>query len=45
MATDINALRSMPIQNIKSINVLKGAAASIYGSLGGNGVIIITLKN
>jgi|TARA_B110000037_G_scaffold223149_1_gene302864 TonB-dependent SusC/RagA subfamily outer membrane receptor len=45
MVTDINALRSMPIQNIKSINVLKGAAASIYGSLGGNGVIIITLKN
>jgi TonB-dependent SusC/RagA subfamily outer membrane receptor len=45
MATDINALRSMPVQNVKSINVLKGAAASIYGSRGGNGVIIVTLKN
>jgi len=31
-----------PLQ-VKSIEVLKGAAASIYGSRGANGVIIITL--
>lgn len=30
--------------NVKSINVLKDASASIYGSRGANGVIIINLK-
>jgi TonB-dependent SusC/RagA subfamily outer membrane receptor len=29
---------------VKSVEVLKGAAASIYGSRGANGVILITLK-
>lgn len=29
---------------VKSIEVLKGSAASIYGSRGANGVIMITLK-
>jgi|WetSurMetagenome_2_1015567.scaffolds.fasta_scaffold00067_10 TonB-dependent SusC/RagA subfamily outer membrane receptor len=32
-----------PIQ-VKSVEVLKGASASIYGSRGANGVLIITLK-
>jgi TonB-dependent SusC/RagA subfamily outer membrane receptor len=31
-------------QMVKSIEVLKGASASIYGSRGSNGVILITLK-
>jgi TonB-dependent SusC/RagA subfamily outer membrane receptor len=30
---------------IESISVLKGASASIYGSRGANGVILVTLKN
>jgi len=30
---------------VESISVLKGAATSIYGSRGTNGVIIITLLN
>ncbi len=29
---------------VKSIEVLKGASAAVYGSRGGNGVILITLK-
>jgi TonB-dependent SusC/RagA subfamily outer membrane receptor len=29
---------------VKSIDILKGAAASIYGTRGSNGVILITLK-
>jgi len=28
---------------VKSINILKGTAAAIYGSRGANGVILITL--
>lgn len=31
-------------QMVKSIEVLKGASASIYGSRGSNGVILITMK-
>jgi len=38
--TDINDI--MP-QMVKSIEVLKGSETSIYGSRGGNGVIIIKL--
>jgi TonB-dependent SusC/RagA subfamily outer membrane receptor len=30
---------------VKSINVLKGADATIYGSRGGNGVVVITTSN
>ena len=30
---------------LKSIEILKGASASIYGSRGANGVILITLRN
>jgi TonB-dependent SusC/RagA subfamily outer membrane receptor len=32
-----------PVQ-VKSVEVLKGASASIYGSRGANGVLLITLK-
>jgi TonB-dependent SusC/RagA subfamily outer membrane receptor len=31
-------------QMVKSIEVLKGAAASIYGSRGANGVILINMR-
>ncbi|HEY4065017.1 MAG TPA: SusC/RagA family TonB-linked outer membrane protein [Puia sp.] len=40
-----NALSTMSLQDIESINVLKDAAAtSIYGARGSNGVVIITTK-
>jgi TonB-dependent SusC/RagA subfamily outer membrane receptor len=32
-------------QEVKSINILKGSSAAIYGVRGSNGVISITLKN
>ncbi|MGB8492241.1 MAG: TonB-dependent receptor plug domain-containing protein, partial [Bacteroidales bacterium] len=32
-------------QTVRSIEVLKGSAATIYGSRGANGVILINLKN
>ncbi len=38
---DISIINPM---DIKSIDVLKDASSSIYGSRGGNGVIVITLK-
>ncbi len=46
----VNGVKVMSIDNInprevKSISVLKGSAASIYGNDGSNGVISITLKN
>jgi TonB-dependent SusC/RagA subfamily outer membrane receptor len=31
-------------ESVKSIEILKGTSASIYGSRGANGVILITLK-
>jgi len=31
--------------NVRSINILKGSDASIYGSRGGNGVVVITTQN
>jgi TonB-dependent SusC/RagA subfamily outer membrane receptor len=40
-ATDIS---NIPPNDVASISVLKGAAASIYGSKGANGVILIKLK-
>jgi TonB-dependent SusC/RagA subfamily outer membrane receptor len=41
-----NALSDINQDNIESINVLKGAAASaLYGERGLNGVIVIVTKN
>ena len=40
----VNSIDSISPQEIKSIEVLKGSAASIYGARGSNGVLIITLK-
>lgn len=42
--TPVNSIENILPQEVKSINVLKGSAASIYGSRGTNGVILITLK-
>ena len=35
---------SIPTTEIASINVLKDAAASIYGTRGANGVVIVETK-
>lgn len=35
----------VPVRDIETIRVLKGAAASLYGVQGGNGVIEIATKN
>jgi TonB-dependent SusC/RagA subfamily outer membrane receptor len=43
--TPVNSIDGLLPQMIHSIDVLKGSAASIYGSRGSNGVIIITLRN
>jgi TonB-dependent SusC/RagA subfamily outer membrane receptor len=40
----VTSIDDISPQNVKSIEVLKGAAASIYGSRGSNGVIMIYLK-
>jgi len=39
----VKNIDNIPPQSVKSIEVLKGAAASVYGSRGANGVILITL--
>jgi len=39
----VNTIDNIDPQNVKSIEVLKGSAASIYGSRGSGGVILITL--
>ncbi len=39
----VNSIDDIAPTNVKSIEILKGSAASIYGSRGANGVILITL--
>lgn len=39
-----NSISDISPNDVKSISVLKGASAAIYGSRGSNGVILITLK-
>jgi TonB-dependent SusC/RagA subfamily outer membrane receptor len=39
----VNSIDNIQPQLVKSIQVLKGSSAAIYGSRGSNGVIIITL--
>jgi TonB-dependent SusC/RagA subfamily outer membrane receptor len=41
---EVKSIDNIFPQMVKSIEFLKGASASIYGSRGGNGVILITLK-
>jgi TonB-dependent SusC/RagA subfamily outer membrane receptor len=38
----VNSIEDIAPQSVKSIEVLKGAAASVYGTRGANGVILIT---
>jgi TonB-dependent SusC/RagA subfamily outer membrane receptor len=38
----VNTIDDIPPQTVKSIEVLKGPAASVYGMRGSNGVIVIT---
>ena len=40
----VNSIDNIIPQTVKSIEILKGSSASIYGSRGANGVILITLK-
>ena len=40
----VSSIDDISPQNVKSIEVLKGPAASIYGSRGANGVILIYMK-
>ncbi len=40
-STDLNTINPL---DVKSIDVLKGASAAIYGTRGANGVILITTK-
>lgn len=41
----MSQLYALPPADVKSVDILKGAAASIYGSRGGNGVILIRTKS
>jgi len=43
--TVVNSIDNINPQEVKSINILKGSSAAIYGVRGSNGVISITLKN
>ncbi len=40
----VNSIDDVMPQTVKSIEILKGSAAAIYGSRGSNGVILISLK-
>ena len=40
----VSSIEDIPPYQVKSIEVLKGAAASIYGTRGANGVILIYMK-
>ncbi len=45
MTTDTNGLLMLSPNDVQSIDVLKDASSSIYGSRGANGVVIIETKN
>ncbi|WP_221394898.1 TonB-dependent receptor plug domain-containing protein [Dyadobacter sp. NIV53] len=44
MTGDKNMITSVNVNDVESIDVLKGASAAIYGSRGGNGVIAVYTK-
>jgi len=44
MQVDVDVINSIPVSNIESVDILKGASAAIFGGRGGNGVIAINLK-
>ena len=39
-----NFFKNIDPQTVKSINILKGSAGSVYGSRGMNGVVVVTTK-
>jgi TonB-dependent SusC/RagA subfamily outer membrane receptor len=41
----VSSIDDIAPKDVKSIDILKGSAASIYGSRGSNGVILITLRS
>lgn len=41
----VNSISDISPNDVKSISVLKGSSAAIYGSRGANGVIVIVLKS
>ncbi len=40
---EVGSISDIPPSQVESVQVLKGASASIYGSRGANGVILIKL--
>jgi len=44
IAVNSSELYMLPPSDVKSVNILKGGSAAIYGSRGANGVVIITTK-
>ncbi len=42
--SDVNAILSIPVEDIERIEIIKGPSSSIYGVRGGNGVIAIYTK-
>lgn len=44
MPSDYSVLESLSPGNVKSINVIKDGSSAIYGSRGGNGVVLIETK-
>lgn len=45
IGAQMSQLSALPPSNVRSVDILKGAAAAIYGTRGANGVIIITTKS
>ncbi len=45
VVSDMAAIRSLPVAEVKSIDILKGSKAGLYGSRGANGVVVITMKD
>ena len=41
---DVDILRSIPVEDVERVEILKGPSASAYGSRGGNGVIAVYTK-
>ncbi len=41
----VDTIEDIPPQSVRSIEILKGPAASIYGSRGANGVVLVRLKS
>ena len=45
LGSSLSLLRDLNPRDVQRIEVLKGAAASVYGSRGANGVIMISLRS